>query len=76
MNLRELMIERILFCMDEEMLESEYALNENDLKNLSDVDFLEMYDIINSVRYYSVSVKCLPLVCFRVPNSKHAHFLH
>ena len=46
MNLRELMIERILFCMDEEMLESEYALNENDLKNLSDVDFLEMYDII------------------------------
>ena len=44
MKLRELMIERILFCMGEEGLWNEFKVKEEELHTLSDLDFLELYE--------------------------------
>lgn len=46
MNLRELMIERILFEIDEEELIKEFQITEEGLKDLSDLDLLELYEKI------------------------------
>ena len=46
MNLRDLMTERILFEIDEEELISRFQLNESDLQDLTDLDFLEVYDSV------------------------------
>lgn len=43
-TLRELMIERILFAFTEEELQEKYNITEDEMNNLSDLDFLEMYD--------------------------------
>ena len=46
MTLRELMIERIMFCVDEHTLTQEFQLTESDLPGLSDLDLLELYDVL------------------------------
>lgn len=44
LNIRELMVEYILFAFDEASLQAEFHLSEQDVSNLSDVDLLELYD--------------------------------
>ena len=44
LSLRELMVEYILFCFDEQSLQAEYSLTPEEVESLSDVDLLEMYD--------------------------------
>lgn len=44
MNMRDLMIEYILFANDDETLMREFQVTENDLSELSDIDILEIYD--------------------------------
>lgn len=44
MDLRELMIEYILFANDEESLMSEFQITAFELPSLSDLDLLEIYD--------------------------------
>lgn len=44
MTLRELMIERIFFATDEECLREEFHTSEEELKTMSDEDFLDIYD--------------------------------
>jgi hypothetical protein len=44
MTLRELMIERILFAMNDEELQEEFHTSEEELKTMSDEDFLDIYD--------------------------------
>lgn len=46
MNLRELMTERILFAMSEEELADNFDISPNELSNLSDLDFLELFEEI------------------------------
>jgi hypothetical protein len=44
MNLRELMIEYILFAFTEEQLMQFYQVTEEELPELADQDLLEIYD--------------------------------
>ena len=44
MNLRELMIEYILFAFSEEELMQKFQVTEEDLNSIGDVDLLEIYD--------------------------------
>lgn len=44
MNLRELVIERILWAVSAEDLAAHYHTTEADLANLSDTDLLDLYD--------------------------------
>lgn len=44
MNLRELVIERILWAVSEEELSAHYHTTEDELTNLSDADLLDLYD--------------------------------
>lgn len=44
MNLRELMIERILFSVTENELKEEFMVEEDELINLSDMDLFELYE--------------------------------
>jgi len=44
MNLRELMIEYILFAFNDEELMSKFQITEEEIPNLGDVDLLEIYD--------------------------------
>lgn len=44
LNLRELMVELILFAFDEDQLMAQFQLTEAEVSNLSDVDLLELYD--------------------------------
>lgn len=49
MTLRELMIERILFAVDEDELRDRYMMEsdlEAELKAMSDLDFLELYESV------------------------------
>lgn len=46
MNLRELMMERILFCVTEETLISEFNISTEEIASLSDLDFLELFETI------------------------------
>lgn len=43
-TIRELMVEFILFSVDEDVLLSEYALTPGEVNDLSDIDILELYD--------------------------------
>lgn len=45
-NIRELIIEYILFTNDNEELMAFYALTPSELEDLNDVDLLELYDTI------------------------------
>lgn len=44
MNLRELIIERILFAFDEDDLMDYFQITESGLEELSDFDLLEVYE--------------------------------
>jgi len=44
MNLRELITEYILFAFDDKELMANFQLTEDEVKDLSDVDLLEIYD--------------------------------
>ena len=44
MNLRELMTERILFAVSEEDLATNFDISPDELSNLSDLDFLELFE--------------------------------
>ena len=44
LTMRELMVEYILFAMDEDELMNEFCLLEHEVANLNDVDLLELYD--------------------------------
>jgi hypothetical protein len=44
MNLRELMIERVLFACDETALIRDYGVTDEELEELSDVDLFEIYE--------------------------------
>ena len=46
MTLRDLMIERILFCMTEEELQERYDITLEEFRACSDVDFLDTYEEI------------------------------
>lgn len=45
-SIRELIIEYILFAHDNEELMMFYALTPSELKDLNDIDLLELYDTI------------------------------
>jgi len=44
LNIRELMIEYVLFAFTEEELMEKFRITEFELSNLSDIDLLEIYD--------------------------------
>lgn len=44
MNLRELIIGRILYAVSDEELQETYQLDEDGLENLSDLDLFELYE--------------------------------
>ena len=46
MNLRELMIGRIIFAVTDVELMRDYALSEDDLESLSDMDLFELYESV------------------------------
>ena len=46
MNLRQLMIERVLFAVTPEELEQQYHLTEDEVVALTDLDLFELYEQI------------------------------
>ena len=44
MNLRKLLIERIMFILTEEELADRYHASEDDLESMADTDLLELYE--------------------------------
>ena len=44
MNLRQLMTERILYAVTEEELAEEFDISTDEIQNLSDLDFLELFE--------------------------------
>lgn len=49
MTLRELIIERIHFAMDEEELAELYSVHGDELEDLSDIDLFDIYEEINGL---------------------------
>jgi hypothetical protein len=47
MTLREMMTERILFAVDESILATEFDISPDEIAELSDLDFLELYEEVN-----------------------------
>lgn len=50
MNLRELMTERMLYAVNEEILETVYGISLAELDTLTDLDFLELYEEVTVER--------------------------
>lgn len=46
MNLRQLLIERVLFAVTPEELEQRFQLVDNEVEQMSDVDLFELYEAI------------------------------
>lgn len=46
MNMRELVIQRILFAVSDEQLISEYGVFENEIDSMSDLDLFELYEAV------------------------------
>ena len=44
MDLRELMTQRMLYAVTEEILETVYGISVDELATISDLDFLELYE--------------------------------
>jgi len=44
MNLRELLVERILFECDNQSLIRDYGITEDEVEELSDIDLFEIYE--------------------------------
>ncbi len=53
MNLRELMIERVLFACDETELIRDYGVTDYELEELSDIDLFEVYKDAMSINDYT-----------------------
>lgn len=49
MNLRELMIERILFVIDPDDLMDKYNVTDEDISDLSDLDLLELFEDVHGL---------------------------
>lgn len=49
MNLRQLMIERILFAVDESTLISQYGVFEDELDGMSDLDLFELFEDVRGI---------------------------
>ena len=49
MTLRELMTERILFAVTEDQLHTDYDISIQEIYNLSDLDFLELYEEVVTI---------------------------
>ena len=47
MNLREMMTDRILFAVDEDILATKFNISPDEIAELSDLDFLELYEEVN-----------------------------
>jgi hypothetical protein len=47
MNLREMMTERILFAVGEDILATEFNISPDEIAELSDLDFLELFEEVN-----------------------------
>jgi len=46
MNLRELIVGRILFACDEEILMRDYGITEDEVEELSDLDLFELFESV------------------------------
>ena len=44
LTLREMMIERILFAVDDDLLEEVYHTDEGEIQHMNDTDLLDLYD--------------------------------
>ena len=44
LTLREMMIERILFTIDEDTLNECYQTNEDEMQHMSDTDLMDLYE--------------------------------
>lgn len=54
LTLREMMIERILFAVDEDILEDMHHTNEEELQHMSDHDLLDIFeDVVFDTGYAS-----------------------
>jgi hypothetical protein len=49
MNLRELLVERVLFSCDDQTLISQYGITENEVEELSDIDLFEIYEDVMGI---------------------------
>jgi hypothetical protein len=49
MNLRELIIERIFYAVDEQTLISEYGVFEDELENMNDLDLFELFEDVMGI---------------------------
>lgn len=49
MNLRELMIERIFYAIDEQTLISQYGVFEEELQTMSDLDLFELFEDVMGI---------------------------
>lgn len=47
--IRKLMIERILFALDEQTMIMEYGICEDELQELSDLDIFELYEEVMGI---------------------------
>ena len=61
MNLRELMIERIMFCVTEEVLQEYFDITESEILTLSDEDFLELYEDVSTFNEWDPRVSTMTL---------------
>ena len=49
MNLRQLIIERILYAVDESTLIAEYGVFEDELETMNDLDLFELFEDIMGI---------------------------
>jgi hypothetical protein len=46
MDLRNMIIERILFAADEDTLNTRFQIGEDEVYNMADIDLLELYEAL------------------------------
>ena len=61
MNLRELMIERIHFCVTEDVLAEYFDISPSEILTLSDEDFLELYEDVSTFSEWDPRVSTMTL---------------
>ena len=49
MNLRQLIIERIFYAVDEQTLISEYGVFEDELETMNDLDLFELFEDVMGI---------------------------
>ena len=54
LTLREMIVERILFAVDTDVLEDNYNITEDEMQHMSDVELLDLYeDVVYDTGYVS-----------------------